>query len=177
MWWSPFVFFADITSYLNWAYKPDDLISEKIAKILIEEPFLALQNGFELSSTIQANNDFLLGFKVVGVYLFIYLTYIVLRWHFQGPPKNKSKFIRCILNPFLTLGLILLNELVFLHYSRHSEIISLASSDQSFMSLLEVSGYYKFFSNLVQVKILAFVRLLFWTCLAVKGNKTAIKAT
>ena len=57
------------------------------------------------------------------------------------------------------------------------EIISLASSDQSFISLLEVSGYYKYCSNLIQVKIISFSKFLFWTFLAVKGNKIAIKAT
>ncbi len=177
MWISPFIIFADIGYYFTWAYSQDDIISEKISKMLVEEPFIGLQNSFELSSTIQANNDFLLVFSVVGMYLCIYQIFIVLRWHFKGPPRNKSKLIRCVLNPFFLLGLILLNEILFLKYSRHSEIISLASSDQSFISLLEVSGYYKYCSNLIQVKIISFSKFLFWTFLAVKGNKIAIKAT
>ena len=147
MWISPFIIFADIGYYFTWAYSQDDIISEKISKMLVEEPFIGLQNSFELSSTIQANNDFLLVFSVVGMYLCIYQI------------------------------LILLNEILFLKYSRHSEIISLASSDQSFISLLEVSGYYKYCSNLIQVKIISFSKFLFWTFLAVKGNKIAIKAT
>ena len=68
----------------------------KISKMLVEEPFIGLQNSFELSSTIQANNDFLLVFSVLGMYLCIYQIFIVLRWHFKGPPKNKSKLIRSL---------------------------------------------------------------------------------
>ena len=180
MWFSPFIFFNSLMSSFSalWTAYFGQLASKwtTAAEILRTKPFSLIDNSSYLLEILDSRNVSNLLLLVGGLIILtnIMFSIVVFRWHFKGPPENQKKAIKIFLNPILYILIYVIFLSITLYSVPYDQAILLVNSDQAFIDLFKILDIYNTQSDVINSMIAGIIWMIFWTFLAVKGNKKAL---